>query len=187
MVGSIATGAAAAAARLWPRRSAPRGAPVLPSEADVLRDRREFEAVRAARIACLDAQAANRAYADLMRDGEWWTDDQIAYDRDPRACATCADLRPIEGAMRAAGVPARLIDGRVVFADCRVDFGALRDAFALSDRVQYLEPYPVNRWPGGPVRARLRCLSHGSQIVVLHTSEADAPLFAPAAPFRRCA
>ena len=72
------------------------------------REREAWEAERRARIAKLSADPALRPYAQRIEAGEAWNDDQIAYDRNPQALATCRHLAPIERAVDEALASANL-------------------------------------------------------------------------------
>ena len=73
------------------------------------------------RIKRLDADPATRKYAKLMRTGQYWTDAEIAYDRDPASLATCTHLQPVERAMRSAGLDVRVHFNAAIKAECRID------------------------------------------------------------------
>lgn len=52
-----------------------------------------------------------RKYVLLIERGQWWTDEQIAYQENQSATARCVHLQPVERAMRSAGiVPRRLTE-----------------------------------------------------------------------------
>lgn len=149
--------------------------------------RRQAEAARAARlaqIAELAAEPATIKYADLIAAGEQWSAEQIAYDREPAARATCRHLQPVEAAMRSAGLPVKLVSGRQVRCPCRVDEAGLRTAVPVDPAVQYREYYLGGRSPQDDPVAYLICAICGtSSIETVHPDEArTATRWFPAPP-----
>ena len=132
------------------------------------------------RLTALAADPATAPYAALMAAGEYWSDEQIAYDRDPAARETCIHLAPIEGAMREAGLQVRYgWAPHQVNARCRIDEAALIATFAPALSVAYEEFYASERAREDLPMAHIRCLEHASGISVRHPEEAgvDAPWF----------
>jgi hypothetical protein len=99
---------------------------------------------------------------------------QTAYAADPAMRATCAHLQPIEGAMRAAGVPVRLLYGEVVDAHCVIDEARL----TLEEPLVYHGNVAGDR-PGEPPSAHLHCPEHNSSIALEHpqTARPSTPVF----------
>ncbi len=126
---------------------------------------------RAARIALLAADPARRTYAALMEKGETWSDEQIVYDQDRQRLATCPHLRPIEQAMRQAGVRVRLIGPSAIMANCRIDRAGLERRSLLAGPAAYLEYVVPDRPPDVIPVAELRCQACASVITVLHPQE----------------
>lgn len=86
-----------------------------------------------------------------------------AYAADPAATATCEHLRPIEAAMRQAGIRVDLRSPGIVSAWCRLDTGRL----TLPPPLIYDPDLPGDRY-GEPGYALLRCPEHHSSIGLEH-------------------
>ena len=144
-------------------------------------DQRERDAERQRRLDKLTADPLRRKYAELIKRGEVWTDEQIEYDLDPTKVATCEHLQPIERAMREAGITVRLENGLRVEANCRVDPGALYSRFSLPPVVQYATPTPSGRSFENPLPAMIVCTRDESKIDVVHRADAtpETPFFPP--------
>jgi hypothetical protein len=174
---ALATVAILLTFRIWPANR--------PREDLMGVDRRHYAAVAEAqaaaarkRLASLDADAATRKYADRIRSGQWWSDEAIAYDRDPDARITCIHLQPIEGAMREAGIALRPYFTGGVDAACAIDEAALVAGFSLKPPVYYNSHVPGDR-PFEPEGAVIVCHEHSSTIAVVHPHDAkrDTPRF----------
>jgi hypothetical protein len=106
------------------------GGMILSPQRARLRREGEREAARVAaehkaRLARLAADPVKAKYAADMERGEYWSDEGIAYDLDREARATCEHLRPIEGAMREAGLKVRWwVEGHAS-CECIVNEAAL--------------------------------------------------------------
>lgn len=72
---------------------------------------------RLARKAAIEAVPHRRPFAALVFDWSVPSDEQIDYLADPAKLATCVHLRPVERALRADGVPLRLLHAGVVTTD----------------------------------------------------------------------
>lgn len=153
------------------------GTPVRRASAPVRNELAAYREYRERRIAQLAADPATQKYAELMKYGRDWSDDQIAYDRNPSLTATCPHLKPIEHAMRTAGIAARLQTRSwkenyaplaVIEADCRVNQAGLRRAFALPEFVSYVEGYSPERSQFDNPFARLLCTGCQSAIELVH-------------------
>ncbi|MDB5528649.1 MAG: hypothetical protein JWR51_1752 [Devosia sp.] len=133
------------------------------------------------RVKRLGTDPAMRKYADLIRQGQHWNDDQIAYDMDPTRLVTCAHIQPIERAMRDAGILVRPLYGALANAACCVDSPRLQARFDITLPVWFSDSIPGDR-PYDPEGAAIMCREHGSGIWLLHPSDAtpDTPVF-PAA------
>jgi len=133
------------------------------------------------RLKRLDADPRRRKYAALIRKGEYWSDDAIAYDLDPNHLASCEHLQPYERAMRRAGIPLNLGHAQYLSANCCVDIEALDRQLPRPPEVHFLE-IPGDRY-GDALNAVLRCTAHQNSIYVVHTTEArpDTPWFPPGA------
>jgi len=107
-----------------------------------------------------------------MTAGQFWSDAQIAYDREPRRTETCAHLAPIERAMREAGLEVRYLADRCVTAACRIDEVGLAARFDLDPCVAYVEFFRGDRAPEGLPAAHLACSRDRSVIQSLHPLEA---------------
>jgi hypothetical protein len=132
------------------------------------RDREAWRAERRARIGMLSADPALRPYAERMAAGESWSDEQIAYDRDPRALATCRHLAPIERALREAGLPMRLHRPPQVRCDCHIDQAALWARFPPGRHLSYVERFLGGRAAEDDPVAYLICDACQASIDVLH-------------------
>ncbi|MCC7234608.1 MAG: hypothetical protein IT163_04855 [Bryobacterales bacterium] len=90
-----------------------------------------------------------------------FTSGQAAYERDRTRTATCAHLRPVERAMRAAGIVTRLEapsrHGPAITAECRIHEDELRRMFALDGQVRYCERYESRCDPEDTPLADLVC------------------------------
>jgi len=146
-------------------------------------EREAWEVERRRRIAQLSADPTRRKYATRIEAGETWNDAQIAYDLDPDATATCRHLRPVEAAMRAAGLEVRLIAPPQVRAPCRIDEPALWTQFEHPRSVSYLEMFLGGRAAEDDPVAYLRCEGCQATIDVLHPNLArgETPVFPDAA------
>ena len=182
--------AAALAMAVLGWRRAPRnadGGPASPGlsfqQRERLRQEREaFFAEHRRRLADLAADPVRRKYVPLIERGESWNDTQIAYDLDPTARVTCAHLRPIETAMREAGLKVQ------PSVAAHLNVGAVIDPAELSR----LYPDPLvaysefelggRHYEDNPV-AQIACAEHRSAIYALHPREAkpETPRF-PADP-----
>jgi hypothetical protein len=150
--------------------------------------RKRTEAIVAAheqRLAQLSADPVRARYVALMRAGEYWSDEQIAYDLNPDQPATCVHLATVEQAMRRLGLKVRWLAEKHVTADCRVDEVALWEAFKPAPEVSY----NADLFPGGGrgseefPNCALQCAACNSGIHTLHERESKAmtPWF-PRAP-----
>lgn len=114
---------------------------------------------------------------------------QAAYAANRNATATCVHLRPIESAMRMAGVDVRLRPvsryDPIIKASCRINEAGLRRVFQLHPSVYYEEGYEAERSDFDGPHANIIC-GHcrksdrsRSNIVVLHPDQcsADTPWF----------
>jgi hypothetical protein len=123
---------------------------------------------RRQRVAELLADPAKFRYAALVERGEHWSDEQIAYQEDPMATATCRHLAPIERAMRSAGIVPKWMAPLRVTADCCVDETGLRNRMALAESVRYTEGYRPERDDHDNPWAGLSCSRCGSAIGLAH-------------------
>lgn len=130
------------------------------------------------RVAELLADPAKHKYAALVERGEQWYDEQIAYFEDPDRTATCPHLRPIEHAMRLAGVAPKVIVKRWlpnygrsmnIKADCCINEPELRRQFAVAESVHYQEGYSPERHPQDNPWAKLSCSLCDSYMDLVHS------------------
>ena len=148
------------------------------------REREAWETARRERIAKLSADPALRPYAVRIEAGEVWSDEQIAYDRNPQALATCRHLAPIERAMREAGLPVRLKTPPQVESPCRVDEQAVWARFPPGRNLAYVERFLGGRSMEDDPEAFLVCNACQATIDAVHpyVAKADTPWFpAPSA------
>jgi hypothetical protein len=130
-------------------------------------------------IAEMAADPRRRRYAEMIEAGDsFWTPERVQYDLDPQATATCAHLKPVESAMRAAGVEVRMSGVNSVYAKCLVDGEALARQFVLPEGTGYQELQTFDRG-GEDFSALVTCESCRSYIWVLHPKLAAAgtPVF----------
>ena len=122
------------------------------------------------RVKALQANPKTRKYAALIRAGEHWSDDAIAYDLDPNHLASCEHLQPYERAMRRAGITINLSHSHYLSANCCVDIVGLDALLKRPPEVDFIE-VPGDR-PGDPWSAMLYCKPHQRSIYVTHPDEA---------------
>ncbi|MBS0410365.1 MAG: hypothetical protein JSR86_10665 [Proteobacteria bacterium] len=135
-----------------------------------------FEEDRRRRIAELAADPVRARYAALVEAGEAWSDEQIAYDLDKGARATCAHLQGLEGALREVGVfVKRQAQGRVT-ARCVIDPDRLKTRLPLPAGAAFTEGSMGGRSYEDGLFAMVRCAACESRIDVTHRHEAGAGL-----------
>ena len=141
------------------------------------RDQLAYRESQQQRIAILAANPATRKYAQLMERGGHWTDGQIAYNEDPNLTGTCVHLRPIERAMRSAGIQTRLLTATwkenyaplpKIQADCRINESELQRQFHIADPVRYQQGYQPERSEFDNPWASLTCTQCQSSIALEH-------------------
>jgi hypothetical protein len=115
------------------------------------------------RIERLAADPATADYARRIEAGESWSDEQIAYDRDPTMLCSCPHLQPIEADLRRGGYRMRLGLNHYVEADCFFDPSALQRRYDLAPPAEYLV-YPPER-DGADETPAVRCTEHGFAIL----------------------
>lgn len=144
-----------------------------------LAERKALEAERRERIARLSADPDLQSYAERIAAGEAWSDEQIAYDRDPGALGACVHLQPVEAAMRGAGLHLRLMGPSWLSAPCRIDEDALRAKFDLPASVTYVEAFLGGRAVEDDPVGYIQCRACQSSIGTMHPREAraDTPVF----------
>lgn len=107
-----------------------------------------------------------------QRSGE-----QIAYDQNVNMTATCPHLKPIEHAIRMAGIATHLMTASFeehfaplarVQADGRINLDALKLQFPFPDSVQYTEGYRPERSQYDNPWATLACSDCRSAIELVH-------------------
>ena len=125
------------------------------------------------RLAQLSSDPVRAKYVSLMRRGEFWSDEQIAYDLDPDRAATCQHLAPIEVSMRRAGLKVRWLMAGHVSVDCQVNEAALWSELKPALEVHYA----ADLFPGGGrgseefPNSALQCAACNSAIHTLHERE----------------
>lgn len=141
-----------------------------------------FAEERRRRVADLAADPLRARYAALVEAGQAWSDEQIAYDLDPAARATCAHLQTLEGVLRDAGVFVKRQPPPNVTARCVIDPEALKARLNLEACVAFTEGSMGGRAYEDGLFAMVRCSACQSRIDVTHRHEpnAAAPLFPPA-------
>jgi hypothetical protein len=124
-------------------------------------------------IARLAADPRRKKYIPLIERGEYWPDERIDYDLDPTHTATCAHLRPIERAMRAAGICVALHSGATVNADCVVDADRTRQDFNPGATTGYREFEHYDRSPEAQLVGQIWCTACNSSIDTVHPQTAS--------------
>ena len=125
------------------------------------------------RLAQLSSDPVRAKYVSLMRRGEFWSDEQIAYDLDPDRAATCQHLAPSEVSMRRAGLKVGWLMAGHVSAECQVNEAALWSEFKPAPEVRYA----ADLFPGGGrgseefPNSALQCAACDSAIHALHERE----------------
>lgn len=126
-----------------------------------------------ARVAQLLKDPQTRLYGEAIRRGEYWSDQAIAYDRDPDMLATAPALRPIEAAMRRAGIPTRFEFPGIVTARCRIDADRLATLFPADGTYVYSDTYTFERGYD-PFEAVIITADGVSYIHVVHPNAPDS-------------
>jgi hypothetical protein len=139
----------------------------------------EYKAALQARVEKLSADPALRPYAERLAAGEYWSDEQIAYDREPRALATCRHLQPIEQAMRSEGFAVRLSTPPHVRCNCRIDEAGLWARFPPGRRLTYVERFRGGRAVEDDPEAYILCdaCQAGIETVHPHAVRGEVPWF----------
>ncbi|HEY3836244.1 MAG TPA: hypothetical protein VGL72_06715 [Bryobacteraceae bacterium] len=136
-----------------------------------------FQEAKRLRMAELAADPARSKYVPLMERGDWWTDEQIAYNENPAATATCVHLQPVERGIRDGGIVPRLLTEpwnrgfsplASVRADCRIDEPELRRRYTLAASVRHVTGYQPERSEFDNPWAELRCGNCNSHIGLVH-------------------
>ena len=126
------------------------------------------------RIAELKADPAKQKYAPLVARGESWSDAEIAYHEDLRISGTCVHLRPIELAMRQAGINMRPITSVTVIAECRINLPEVKKDHPVAPPIYYVEDYQGERAAQDFPVAFFTCKSCYAAISVLHPDQSRA-------------
>lgn len=94
-------------------------------------------------IARLQADPKLHRLIPLAEKGRIFSEEQITYYTNPEMCVTCPHMRPIEAAMRAAGIETHWVNPAgqscAIQADCRVEEKALVGRYGLPPDVIYVE------------------------------------------------
>jgi len=138
------------------------------------RDSRRWKAERQQFLSELAGDPIRRPYLALIERGEHWSADSVAYDLDPHATTTCKHLRPIECAIRQAGIRVRLRWSAVIDAPCMIDGQALAQQFDLPPSVTYSEPQHYDRSAEDPPSALISCSLCQSRINAVHREVASS-------------
>lgn len=129
------------------------------------RERQEQECQRIER---LGRDPATAEFAVALRRGEYWSDEAIAYARDPSLLVTDAAIRPIERAMRDAGIPLRRGLGATLTAHCRIDPQRLYAQFPPDGRYCYTDDFHFDR-PCDPAETVVISTAGTSYIHIVRT------------------
>jgi hypothetical protein len=113
-------------------------------------------------------------HAPKALEGARWSDAQLDYFDDPQARVTCLHLQPVEGALRAAGLPCWPQGARQLGTVANLHADALRAALRLGPEVQWRDE---EEHPHAPPRSFLHCTACTSAI-----ESGNGPGFPAAAP-----
>jgi len=138
------------------------------SDPNSTRELRRWKAERQQLLVVLAADPVRHRYLALIERGENWTAGAIEYDLDPDITTTCEHLRPIEHAIRKAGIRVRLQWAGVVDARCMVDAQAMLQQFNPAPSVAYTEPHFYDRSMEDPPSALISCSTCMCCIHVVH-------------------
>ena len=133
-----------------------------------------FEEAKRARMAELATDPKRIKYVPNVERGESWSDEQIAYQENPDANATCVHLRSIERAMRSADIALRLEADAKVQANCCIHPQELSNVFPLPVSVRYDTGYYPERCETDNPWARLSCKECRSTIDLIHPEAAKS-------------
>ena len=93
---------------------------------------------------------------------------------DPAELATCEHLRPVEQAMRGAGIAMRTSRVGYVSADCRISQPEFLAEFGDDLAALYGEHHEIDRSVHDPKTALFHCWTCRASLVVVHPEEAAA-------------
>jgi hypothetical protein len=130
------------------------------------REQAERAAEHKARLARLAADPVRAKYVEWMERGDYWSDEQIAYDLHRETTVTCQHLAPVEGAMREAGLMVKWQQPGFVDADCLIDEAVLKQTMPLAESVSYREIESGGRAYEDPPFGMLQCAACNSSIRV---------------------
>jgi len=136
------------------------------------RELHQWQEARARRIAALASWGGTRKHAELVEQGQPWSDAQISYDLDETALATCEKLQPIEREMRSSWVDVRFLWGTRVEASCTIDVASFVQRFGPPAR--HSHPPDHGRTYEDPRAALISCDECESRIETVHPLEATA-------------
>lgn len=129
------------------------------------------------RIERLSRDPTTAEFAAALRRGEYWSDDAIEYARDLSLLVTDAAIRPIERAMRDAGIPLRRGLGATLTAHCRIDPQRLYAQFPPDGRYHYTDQFHFDR-PYDPGETVIISAAGTSYIHIVRTGPVeDLPVF----------
>jgi hypothetical protein len=136
------------------------------------REQAERVAEHKARLVRLLADPVRAKYVERMERGDYWSDEQIAYDLDRAARATCQHLAPVEGAMREVGLMVKWQQPGFIDAECLIDEAALKRTGLLAKSVSYREIESGGRAYEDPPFGMLQCAACNASIRVRSEQEA---------------
>ncbi|HLJ49224.1 MAG TPA: hypothetical protein VKU01_24595 [Bryobacteraceae bacterium] len=157
-----------------PLRIAHRSRIISPAE----RKRREAaqQAYRQRRERCLARLRSDPGLYRLIplaEKGRIFSEEQIAYYRNPAIYVTCPHLRPIEVAMRAGGIQTFLVNpenSNIIEADCLIEEKVLASKVGMGPEIIYVEVADQRDGPS----ANLFCRTCRGYIWTKHPWEAQA-------------
>lgn len=131
------------------------------------------------RLADMANDPIRRKYVERIERGEYWSDEEIAFNEDVNAVGVCEHLHPIEQRMRAEGIDLRPVYPLRIRANCLVDPEKLGIKPPPVHGVAYVDVHIPDRSMLDPRSAMITCSICNSYIDVVHSDVAtpDTPWF----------
>ena len=121
------------------------------------------------RLAGMAADPLRRKYVERIARGEYWSDEEIAFNDDPAATGVCVHLRPIEQLMREQQIDIKPVYPLRIRANCLVDPVKLGIRPPPVVGVAYLHVHMPDRSMLDPRSAMIMCSICSSCIEVVHS------------------
>lgn len=129
-------------------------------------------AEKRARMREMAKDPVRRKYIERLERGEYWSDEQIAFNEIEVAASVCEHLLPIEQKMRDQKIDLRYLFGMRINANCLVDPEKLGIPRAPADGVMYVDVLIPDRSMLDPRSAWIACSVCDSVINVVHADSA---------------